>query len=101
MAGALGVLAHRFPPRWQALYVAVALADFTFPFWAPGHPPVTFTDLGHLVALLTGLGAYRLAPRPVGTAVDAEPPLDELVSRSLVDERVLLDGAVPAGGATD
>lgn len=101
MAGALGILAHRFPPRWQALYVTVALADFTFPFWAPGHPPVTFTDLGHLVALLTGLAAYRLAPAAVDPTAEAEPPLDELVADSLVDERLVLEDAVPAGSPTD
>ena len=101
LAGALGVLAHRLPLRWQALYVTVALADFTFPFWAPGHPPVTFTDLGHLVALLTGLAAYRLVPATVDPDAAAEPPLEELVTDSLVDDRLVLEGAVPAGGPAD
>lgn len=101
LAGALGVLAYRLPTRWQALYVTVALADFTFPFWAPGHDPVTFTDLGHLVALLTGLAAYRLAPAPVVVTPEAEPPLDELVADALVDDRLVLEDAVPAGSNAD
>ena len=62
---------------------------------------MTFTDLGHLVALLTGLAAYRLAPAAVDPAVEAEPPLDELVADSLVDERWVLEDAVPAGSPTD
>lgn len=95
MAGALGVLAYRLPARWQAVYVTVALADFTAPFWLPGHAPVTFTDLGHLVALLTGLAAFRLAPRPPDPVEAADPPLDDLVADSLVDDRLLVEGAVP------
>ena len=100
MAGALGVLTYRLPPRWQVLYVTVALADFTFPFWAPGHAPVTFTDLGHLVALLTGLAAYRLAPHRADLGAAAETPLEELVVGALEDDRVLVDPTAAVGSPT-
>ena len=100
MAGALGVLTYRLPPRWRVLYVAVALADFTFPFWAPGHAPVTFTDLGHLVALLTGLAAHRLAPRPGRSGGTADQELDALVADTLEGEHVLVDQATTVGGPT-
>ena len=99
MAGALGVLTYRLSPRWRVLYVTVALADFTSPFWAPGHPPVTFTDLGHLVALLTGLAAYRLASHRTEPGAPAEPPLDELVADGFEDERVLVDRTRTAAAA--
>lgn len=91
LAGALGVLTYRLPPRWQAVYAAALLADVTFPFWAPGQPPATFTDLGHLVALLTGLAVYRLAPRD--RVATAEPAPDGLVTGSLVDDRLLAEVA--------
>lgn len=63
LAGAIGVLAYRFAPTGRLWYAAAVLAVYSLPFWVPAFGPATFTDLGHLTALLTGLAAYPLVAR--------------------------------------
>ncbi|MBU4337432.1 MAG: hypothetical protein KJ548_12780 [Actinobacteria bacterium] len=63
LAGAIGVLAYRFAPTGRVWYAAAVLAVYSVPFWLPAFGPATFTDIGHLTALVVGLGAYPLVAR--------------------------------------
>jgi len=54
LAGGAGVLAWKFTGWWRWTYLACALGYVTAMLVAGG----TFTDLGHLTALLIGLSAY-------------------------------------------
>jgi hypothetical protein len=61
-----GLLAARVPPRWVWAYVAALAAYFTVPLLV--RP--TFTDLGHVTALVTGLGLAHLAVRAADAVRD-------------------------------
>jgi hypothetical protein len=58
LAGVVGVLAYRVPRPWRWGYLLGVLAFFTYPVLHRG----TFTDLGHLTAVLIGLCCYALTP---------------------------------------
>lgn len=58
LAGVVGVLAYRVPRPWRWGYLAGVLMFFTYPVLHHG----TFTDLGHLSAVLIGLCCYALTP---------------------------------------
>ncbi|GAA2050989.1 rhomboid-like protein [Williamsia deligens] len=62
LAGVAGILVYRLARKWRAPYlvvlVALALTPVVVPFANGGHP--TFTDIGHLCAVLIGLGSYPL-----------------------------------------
>jgi rhomboid family protein len=58
LAGVVGVLTYGIPRPWRWGYLAGILAFFAFPVLRGG----TFTDLGHLTALLIGLCCYVLTP---------------------------------------
>jgi rhomboid family protein len=58
LAGVVGVLTYRVPRPWRWWYLAAVLAFFGYQVSHDG----TFTDLGHLVAVLIGLGGYVLTP---------------------------------------
>lgn len=60
LAGVVGVLTYRVPRPWRWGYLAAVLAFFAVPVLNGG----TFTDLGHLTALLIGLACYALTPDP-------------------------------------
>jgi hypothetical protein len=64
LAGAAGVLAHRFPPPWRLGYAVAAVTLLTVRA-VLSH---TFTDIGHLVALLIGLACLPLTRSPRGVA---------------------------------
>lgn len=59
LAGVVGVLTYAVPWPWRWVYLAGVLGFFTYPIVNDG----TFTDLGHLAAVLIGLCAYSLTPR--------------------------------------
>ncbi|MYS24978.1 hypothetical protein GTW78_34015 [Streptomyces sp. SID4948] len=59
LAGVVGVLAYRVPWPWRGGYLAGVLAFFAYPVISQG----TFTDLGHLTAVLIGLCCYALTPQ--------------------------------------
>jgi hypothetical protein len=59
LAGIVGVLAYLVPRPWRWGYLAGVLAFFTYPVLHKG----TFTDLGHLTAVLIGLCCYAVTPR--------------------------------------
>lgn len=59
LAGVIGVLAYRVPRPWRWGYIAGVLAFFTHRVATDG----TFTDLGHLTAVLIGLACYPITPR--------------------------------------
>lgn len=61
LAGVVGMLTYRVPRPWRWGYMCVVLAFFTYRVADHG----TFTDLGHLSAVLIGLCCYSLAP-PAG-----------------------------------
>jgi hypothetical protein len=63
LAGAIAVLAYRLSPVARGWYVAMVLAIYTGPFWAQPLSSATFTDLGHLTAVLVGLSAWPLVRR--------------------------------------
>lgn len=56
LAGVAAVLAYRMRPPWRYAYPAVVVAFFAVPL-AEGP---TFTDFGHFVSVLIGLGCYPL-----------------------------------------
>ncbi|MFC4034086.1 rhomboid-like protein [Streptomyces polygonati] len=66
LAGIVGVLAYRVPWPWRWGYLAAVLAFFAYPVISRG----TFTDLGHLTALLIGLCCWAVTPpgRTAGAA---------------------------------
>ncbi|MFI1091810.1 rhomboid-like protein [Streptomyces sp. NPDC020917] len=68
LAGVVGVLAYRVPWPWRWGYLAGVLAFFTYPVLNRG----TFTDLGHLTAVLIGLCCYAFTP-PGRKAASAPP----------------------------
>ncbi|WP_371670605.1 hypothetical protein OG985_25100 [Streptomyces sp. NBC_00289] len=56
LAGVVAVLTYRIAAPWRYVYVAVVLLVYTYPLvTAP-----TFTDFGHFVSVLVGLGCYPL-----------------------------------------
>lgn len=59
LAGVVGVLAYRVPRPWRWGYLAGVLIFFGMPVLNNG----TFTDLGHLTAVLIGLCCYGLTPQ--------------------------------------
>jgi hypothetical protein len=63
LAGVVGVLAYRVPRPWRWGYLAVVLPFFACPVFGGG----SFTDLGHLSAVLIGLCCYAVTP-PTPTA---------------------------------
>jgi hypothetical protein len=56
LAGAVAVLFHRIPSPWRYGYLAVVLVVYGVPMTAGP----TFTDFGHAVSVLIGLGCYPL-----------------------------------------
>ncbi|MEU0179718.1 rhomboid-like protein [Streptomyces sp. NPDC006207] len=60
LAGAIGVLTHRVRPPWRLPYLLAAAGFFAYPLVTPGR---TYTDLGHVIALLIGLACRGLTPR--------------------------------------
>lgn len=58
LAGVAGVLTYRLPMRWRWPYAAALLAYFGYRLARGG----TFTDLGHMSAVLIGLCCYALTP---------------------------------------
>lgn len=58
LAGVAGVLTYRLPRRWRPLYLAALLGYFGYRLVHDD----TFTDLGHLTAVLIGLCCYALTP---------------------------------------
>lgn len=60
IAGIIGVLAYRVPWPWRWGYLALVLGFFTYPVVSDGS---TFSDLGHLAAVLIGLCCYGLTPQ--------------------------------------
>lgn len=58
LAGVVGVLAYRVPRPWRWGYLAVVLPFFAVPVLDDG----SFTDLGHLTAVLIGLCCYGVTP---------------------------------------
>jgi hypothetical protein len=69
LAGVVGVLAYRVPRPWRWAYLAGVLGFFAYPVFTDG----TYTDLGHLTAVLIGLCCYAVTPpfpqRPDGPQV--------------------------------
>lgn len=57
LAGSIGVLTYRIAPPWRYAYLVAALLLYGGPLAATR----TFTDLGHLTALLIGLACLPLA----------------------------------------
>ncbi|MFF9393281.1 rhomboid-like protein [Streptomyces griseoluteus] len=56
LAGVMGVLTYRIAAPWKYAYLAVLLTVYTAPL-VDGR---TFTDVGHALAALIGLGCYPL-----------------------------------------
>lgn len=65
LAGVVGVLAYRVPMPWRWAYLAGVLGFFGYPVLAGGG---TYTDLGHLTALLLGLSCHAATPLVPRTA---------------------------------
>lgn len=58
LAGVVGVLTYRVPRPWRWGYLAMVLGYAGYQVADDG----TFTDLGHLAAVLLGLGCWALTP---------------------------------------
>jgi hypothetical protein len=58
LAGIVGVLAYRVPRPWRWGYLAAVLGFFAYPMARDG----TYTDLGHLTAVLIGLCCHPVTP---------------------------------------
>ncbi|MEU1401364.1 rhomboid-like protein [Streptomyces sp. NPDC005728] len=56
LAGVVAVLAYRIAPPWRYLYLATLFAIYTVPLAGSR----TFTDFGHFLSVLIGLGCYPL-----------------------------------------
>ncbi|MEU5766663.1 rhomboid-like protein [Streptomyces asoensis] len=56
LSGVVGVLVHRIRPPWRYGYLAAVAVFYTVPLVAAP----TFTDFGHFVSVLVGLGCYPL-----------------------------------------
>ncbi|GHE34631.1 rhomboid-like protein [Streptomyces griseoaurantiacus] len=56
LAGVMGILTYRVPRPWRHAYATVLLTALTVPLLTHH----TVTDLGHLLALLTGLACHPL-----------------------------------------
>ncbi|MFE1885770.1 rhomboid-like protein [Streptomyces diastatochromogenes] len=56
LAGVMAVLTYRIAAPWRYLYLAVLLAIYTVPLATSR----TFTDFGHVLSVLIGLGCYPL-----------------------------------------
>jgi len=100
LAGAIALLAYRLAPVARAWYVALVLAIYTGPFWAQPLDAMTFTDIGHLTAVLVGLSAWPLVRRharadPWTRPTTAGPALVAL--RRTISSRRTAPGTVAAG----
>ncbi|MFF7675595.1 rhomboid-like protein [Actinacidiphila glaucinigra] len=60
LAGVVGILAHRVRPPWRLPYLLAAAGFLAYPLVTPGR---TYTDLGHVIALLIGFACRGLTPR--------------------------------------
>jgi Rhomboid-like protein len=60
LAGVIGVLAHVVRPPWRLPCLLTVLGFFAFPLFMPGR---SYTDLGHVTALLLGLACRGFTPR--------------------------------------
>lgn len=69
LAGVVGVLAYKVPRPWRWGYLAGVLFFFAYPVINDG----TFTDLGHLTAVLIGLCCYALTPPGRAREVKGRP----------------------------
>lgn len=90
LAGIVGVLAYRVPRPWRWGYLAVVLAFFGYPVLTGG----TYTDLGHLTAVLLGLCCHAATPLPA-------PPRDRTPPETAPPEGAPPDSeadAAPGGG---
>ncbi|MEW2046827.1 rhomboid-like protein [Streptomyces sp. NPDC005476] len=56
LSGVVAVLVHRIPSPWRYGYLAAVLVFYAVPLTAGP----TFTDFGHFVSVLVGLGCYPL-----------------------------------------
>lgn len=56
LAGVVAVLVYRIASPWRYLYLAVVLVVYGVPLLSTP----TFTDLGHFVSVVIGLGCYPL-----------------------------------------
>lgn len=86
LAGVAGILVYRLARKWRAPYlvglVALALTPVVWPLFSGGHP--TFTDIGHLCAVLIGLGSYpliRVGRRVPRVRVELPPVSPHIVER--------------------
>lgn len=73
LAGVIAVLAYRIATPWRYAYLAAALLVYVLPLTESP----TFTDLGHFVAALIGLGCWPLV-RGRGKAWNPKETLDAL-----------------------
>jgi hypothetical protein len=75
LAGVQGVAVYLLPTRWRWPYAIAMTAVYLVPFAADG---LTFTSIGHAVALAIGFGCYPLTrPRQlpqVGAGTALSPP---------------------------
>jgi hypothetical protein len=56
LAGVVAVLSYRIAPSWRYAYLAVVLVVYGLPLLTGR----TFTDFGHFISVLIGLGCYPL-----------------------------------------
>ncbi|MEU5536315.1 rhomboid-like protein [Streptomyces sp. NPDC020362] len=73
LAGVIAVLAYRIAPPWRYLYLVAVFAFYTVPLATSR----TFTDFGHFLSVLIGLGCYPLV-RGCGKAWNPKETLTAL-----------------------
>jgi hypothetical protein len=61
LVGVMGVLAYHIAKPWRWGYLAVLLLIFGFPVLTMDRIELSFTAIGHFVALVTGLAFYGIA----------------------------------------